>query len=127
MAGRRSWKKIVDAMSPDRRARIEQGVQEDIAGMLLALVKEDVLMTLKGREIIASLAEAMAVERAGIPVQSRFIVRTIEAPPRTSVLHQDLDHLPGRTNQRAQNRPKRKAGGEVDSHSINSPPATPPA
>jgi|HubBroStandDraft_1064217.scaffolds.fasta_scaffold118380_2 DNA-binding transcriptional regulator YiaG len=37
-------------------------------------------MTSKGREIVASLAEAVAVERAGIPIESRFTVRTVELP-----------------------------------------------
>lgn len=37
-------------------------------------------MTAKGREIVASLREAAEVERAGIPVESRFTVRTVELP-----------------------------------------------
>lgn len=37
-------------------------------------------MTAKGREIVASLAEAAKVERAGIPIGSRFTVRTVEMP-----------------------------------------------
>ena len=37
-------------------------------------------MTRKGREIVASLAEAVEVERAGIPIESRFTVRTVELP-----------------------------------------------
>lgn len=37
-------------------------------------------MTPKGREIVASLAEAVEVERAGIPIESRFTVRTVEVP-----------------------------------------------
>jgi DNA-binding transcriptional regulator YiaG len=37
-------------------------------------------MTAKGREIVASLLEAVEVERAGIPIESRFTVRTIELP-----------------------------------------------
>ena len=37
-------------------------------------------MTAKGREIVASLAEAVEVERAGIPIESRFTVRTVEVP-----------------------------------------------
>jgi len=37
-------------------------------------------MTAKGREIVASLAEAIAVERAGVPIESRFTVRTVELP-----------------------------------------------
>lgn len=36
--------------------------------------------TSKGREIVASLAEAIEVERAGIPIESRFTVRTAELP-----------------------------------------------
>jgi DNA-binding transcriptional regulator YiaG len=37
-------------------------------------------MTSKGREIVASLAEAIEVERAGIPIESRFTVRTVDLP-----------------------------------------------
>lgn len=36
--------------------------------------------TAKGREILASLAEAVEVERAGVPVESRFNVRIVEMP-----------------------------------------------
>jgi len=36
--------------------------------------------TAKGREIVASLTEAVEVERAGIPVESRFTVATVELP-----------------------------------------------
>src|SRR5438067_9171928 len=36
--------------------------------------------TSKGREILASLAEAIEVERAGLPLASRFTVRTVELP-----------------------------------------------
>jgi DNA-binding transcriptional regulator YiaG len=34
----------------------------------------------KAREIIASLNEAIEVERAGIPIESRFTVRTVHVP-----------------------------------------------
>src|SRR5205823_4956392 len=37
-------------------------------------------MTAKGREIVASLTEAIEVERAGIPLKSRFTVRTVTVP-----------------------------------------------
>lgn len=37
-------------------------------------------MSAKGREIVASLREAIAVERSGVPIESRFTVRTIELP-----------------------------------------------
>jgi DNA-binding transcriptional regulator YiaG len=37
-------------------------------------------MTAKGREIVASLTEALEVERAGIPIETRFTVRTVELP-----------------------------------------------
>ncbi len=37
-------------------------------------------MTPKGREIVASLTEALEVERAGIPLASRFTVRTVTVP-----------------------------------------------
>lgn len=37
-------------------------------------------MTAKGREIVASLTEALEVERAGIPLESRFTVRTVSVP-----------------------------------------------
>jgi DNA-binding transcriptional regulator YiaG len=33
-----------------------------------------------GREIVASLKEAVEVVRAGIPIESRFTVRTVEMP-----------------------------------------------
>jgi DNA-binding transcriptional regulator YiaG len=36
--------------------------------------------TSKGREIVASLAEAVEVERAGIPIESRFTVATVDLP-----------------------------------------------
>src|SRR5690242_17830484 len=36
--------------------------------------------TAKGREIVASLNEAVEVQRAGLPVKSRFTVRTVEVP-----------------------------------------------
>jgi DNA-binding transcriptional regulator YiaG len=36
--------------------------------------------TSKGREIVASLTEAVEVERAGIPLSSRFTVSTVELP-----------------------------------------------
>jgi DNA-binding transcriptional regulator YiaG len=36
--------------------------------------------TAKGREIVASLAEAIEVERSGAPIESRFTVRTVELP-----------------------------------------------
>jgi DNA-binding transcriptional regulator YiaG len=37
-------------------------------------------MTAKGREIVASLTEAVEVARAGVPLESRFTVRTVEMP-----------------------------------------------
>jgi DNA-binding transcriptional regulator YiaG len=37
-------------------------------------------LTAKGREIVASLAEAVEVERAGIPIEQHFTVRTVELP-----------------------------------------------
>jgi DNA-binding transcriptional regulator YiaG len=37
-------------------------------------------MTAKGREIVAAIMEAVEVERAGIPLESRFTVRTVEVP-----------------------------------------------
>lgn len=37
-------------------------------------------LTSKGREIIASLSEAVEVERRGIAIESRFTVRTAELP-----------------------------------------------
>jgi DNA-binding transcriptional regulator YiaG len=36
--------------------------------------------TPKGREIVASLTEALEVERTGIPIEARFTVRTVELP-----------------------------------------------
>ena len=42
--------------------------------------KRRVGMTRKGREIVASLAEAVEAERAGIPIESRLTVRTVELP-----------------------------------------------
>ena len=41
--------------------------------------------TAKGREIVASLAEAIQAERAGVPLESRFTVRTAELPEPASV------------------------------------------
>lgn len=38
------------------------------------------VVTSKGREIVASLTEALEVERAGIPLASRFTVRTADLP-----------------------------------------------
>jgi putative transcriptional regulator len=37
-------------------------------------------MTAEGREIVASLTEAVEVELAGVPIESRFTVRTVEVP-----------------------------------------------
>jgi DNA-binding transcriptional regulator YiaG len=37
-------------------------------------------MTPKGREIVGALMEAIEVERAGTPIESRFTVRTVEMP-----------------------------------------------
>jgi DNA-binding transcriptional regulator YiaG len=37
-------------------------------------------MTAKGREILASLQGAIEVERSGVPIESRFTVRTVELP-----------------------------------------------
>src|ERR1700722_11391281 len=37
-------------------------------------------MTVKGREIVASLADAIEVENSGVPIESRFTVRTVELP-----------------------------------------------
>jgi DNA-binding transcriptional regulator YiaG len=37
-------------------------------------------VTAKGREIVASLAEAIEIELAGIPVASRLTVSTVELP-----------------------------------------------
>jgi len=36
--------------------------------------------TSKGQEIIASLKEALGVLRSGVPMESRFTVRTVELP-----------------------------------------------
>jgi DNA-binding transcriptional regulator YiaG len=36
--------------------------------------------TAKGREIIASLSEALDVELKGIPIETRFTVRSVELP-----------------------------------------------
>jgi putative transcriptional regulator len=41
--------------------------------------------TAKGREIVASLREAIEVEKAGVPIESRFTVRTVELPEPPSV------------------------------------------
>jgi DNA-binding transcriptional regulator YiaG len=37
-------------------------------------------MTPKGEEIVAALSEALEVERAGVPLASRFTVRTFDLP-----------------------------------------------
>jgi DNA-binding transcriptional regulator YiaG len=47
--------------------------------------------TSKGREIIASLREALEVELAGIPIESRFTVRTVEIPDGPSAY--DAEHV----------------------------------
>jgi hypothetical protein len=39
-------------------------------------------LTDTGREIIASLREAIEVERAGIPIEKYFTVRVVEYPPK---------------------------------------------
>jgi DNA-binding transcriptional regulator YiaG len=36
--------------------------------------------TAKGREIVASMREILEVERAGVPIESRFTVHTVELP-----------------------------------------------
>jgi putative transcriptional regulator len=36
--------------------------------------------TAKGREIVASLREAIEVEEDGVPIESRFTVRTVDLP-----------------------------------------------
>jgi DNA-binding transcriptional regulator YiaG len=52
--------------------------------MKLATERQPGRTTAKGREIVASLAEAVAVERAGVDPASRFTVRTVVAPPPAS-------------------------------------------
>jgi hypothetical protein len=37
-------------------------------------------MTAKGREIVVALSDAVEMERAGIPLTSRFVVWTIDVP-----------------------------------------------
>jgi transcriptional regulator with XRE-family HTH domain len=39
MAGRHKWNKLIKGMTPQRRARIEQGVREDLAEMLLSEIR----------------------------------------------------------------------------------------
>jgi putative transcriptional regulator len=41
-------------------------------------------MTAKGREIVASLSQAVEVERSGMPLASIFSVRTVELPDKPS-------------------------------------------
>jgi DNA-binding transcriptional regulator YiaG len=52
--------------------------------MKLATKRRPGRTTAKGREIVTSLAEAVAVERAGVDPASRFTVRTVVAPPPAS-------------------------------------------
>jgi DNA-binding transcriptional regulator YiaG len=42
-------------------------------------------LTAKGREIVASLAEAVEVERSGAPLEARFTVRTVQLPDEPTV------------------------------------------
>jgi DNA-binding XRE family transcriptional regulator len=53
MAGRHNWKKLMDKMSPQSRAQIEQGVREDLAEMLLSEVRN--LAGLTQTQLAASL------------------------------------------------------------------------
>lgn len=39
MAGRHNWNNLIKRMAPERRARIEQGVREDLAEMLLSEIR----------------------------------------------------------------------------------------
>jgi DNA-binding transcriptional regulator YiaG len=41
--------------------------------------------TAKGREIMASLKEAIRVERSGVPIESVFTVRTVELPDEPAI------------------------------------------
>jgi DNA-binding transcriptional regulator YiaG len=44
------------------------------------ITRRSARMSAKGREIVASLTEALEVELAGIPLESRFTVRTVTVP-----------------------------------------------
>jgi transcriptional regulator with XRE-family HTH domain len=53
MAGRNNWNKLMDKLPPARRARIEQGVREDLAEMLLSEIRR--LAGLTQEQLAASL------------------------------------------------------------------------
>ena len=45
MAGRHNWNNLIKKMTPERRARIEQGVREDLAEMLLSEIRRQAGLT----------------------------------------------------------------------------------
>jgi DNA-binding XRE family transcriptional regulator len=45
MPGRHNWNNLITKMSPQRRARIEKGVREDLAEMLLAEIRRTAGLT----------------------------------------------------------------------------------
>ena len=55
MAGRDNWKNLTKRMAADRRARIERGVREDLAEMLLAEIRR-----------VAGLTQEQLAESLGI-------------------------------------------------------------
>ena len=55
MAGRQNWEKLIGRMAPERRTRIEQGVREDLAEMLLSEIRR-----------VAGLTQEQVAETLGI-------------------------------------------------------------
>jgi transcriptional regulator with XRE-family HTH domain len=55
MAGRHNWNKLVNKMPPQRRQRIERGVREDLAEMLLSEIRQ-----------LAGLTQQQLAESIGI-------------------------------------------------------------
>ena len=53
MAGRHNWNNLIKKMTPERRARIEQGVREDLAEMLLSEIRR--LAGLTQQQLASSL------------------------------------------------------------------------
>jgi len=53
MAGRHNWNNLIKRMTPQRRARIEQGVREDLTEMLLSEIRR--LAGLTQEQLAASL------------------------------------------------------------------------
>ena len=57
MAGRNNWNNLVKKMSPQRRARINRGVKEDLADMLLSEIRRLAGLTQQ------QLAESLSIKQ----------------------------------------------------------------